>query len=624
MCGIVGVIDFSGRPVARETLAAMTRTMAHRGPDGEGVLAKGNVGLGHRRLAIIDLSQRAAQPMTSADGRRHLVYNGELYNFRELRRELEAEGASFRSDSDTEVVLQALTHWGEKALERFNGMFGLALWDEDRREILLARDRYGVKPLYVARRGELFVFASEAKAIAAHPGFETRLDHEGLLEYFTFQNFLSRRTLFRDVETLPPGHWMKANGERPLGGPRQYWDFDFSEPCGAADEREYVEELDRLFSQAVRRQLVSDVGVGSYLSGGMDSGSITAVAASERPGMRTFTCGFDLGTARAEELDFDERSAAARMARAFRTEHHEAELDSARMIQSLPDIVYHLDEPRVGQSYPNYYAAKMASEHVKVVLCGTGGDELFGGYPWRYYRAVSNASFDEYVDTYYGFWQRLIPNRVIRQVFAPVWPSVKDVWTRDIFQGVFKRHARRLCSPEDYVNHSLYFECKTFLHGLLHVADKLSMAHGLESRVPFLDNDLVDFAVKVPVRMKLRDLTRVAAMDENEPGPKQQKYFQRTNDGKILLRRMLSRYVDDSITNGVKKGFSGPDASWFRGESIGYVRRTLFSRETRLFDYFDREAILELVLDHLEGRANRRLLVWSLLSFEQWCRRFLG
>src|SRR5262249_34565258 len=266
--------------------------------------------------------------------------------------------------------------------------------------------------------------------------------------------------------------------------PVRYWDYCFAEPQHAIDEAEYLEEMNRLFRQAVTRQLISDVDVGSYLSGGMDSGSITAVAARQVPYLKTFTCGFDLRSASGLELGFDEREKAEFMSYCFKTEHYEMVLKAGDMERALPRLTWHLEEPRVGQSYPNFYAAQLASKFGKVVLAGTGGDEVFGGYPWRYYRAVANDDFAHHIDTCYLYWQRLLSNTQLRQLFAPVWGEVQHVWTRDIFRDVFARHAAELTRPEDYINHSLYLEAKTFLHGLLIVEDKLSMAHGLESRVP--------------------------------------------------------------------------------------------------------------------------------------------
>lgn len=604
----------------------MTDAIAHRGPDGEGQWVENNVGVGHRRLAIIDLSDAARQPMISIEHRYVLSFNGEIYNFKELRTELEGRGYWFRSQSDSEVVLNALAEWGTDALLRFNGMFALALWDRKEKSMLLARDRYGIKPLYMCQQGDIIAFGSEQKAIQTIAGLQIALDKEALLEYFTFQNIFTDRTLLKDVRLIPAGHFVKIElGELP-GAVKQhrYWDYHFKEPGHRADDREYVEELDRLFNQAVTRQLVSDVELGSFLSGGMDSGSITAIAARANPYLKTFTCGFDLSSASGIELAFDERTKAEAMSALFRTEHYEMVLKAGDMERCLPRLAWHLEEPRVGQSYPNYYAAQLASKFVKVVLSGTGGDELFGGYPWRYYRGANSQNFEEYIDNYYLYWQRLVDNTQIRKMFAPIWSDVSHVWTRDIFRDVYETHDNALERPEDFINHSLYFEAKTFLHGLFVVEDKLSMAHSLESRVPFMDNDLVDFAMTCPVDLKLNNLKEVVQVNENNTSDKVNAYFQRSNDGKQILRSMMRNYIPDSVTERMKQGFSSPDASWFKGESIDFVKRVLFNGNAAIYDVFDRSTVEDLVMEHLSGKTNRRLLIWSLLSAEAFMDDFMN
>ncbi len=619
MCGIAGIINLKGDGVSPVLLQAMTDSLAHRGPDGEGHWIHENVGLGHRRLAIIDLSPLGRQPMVSSDSRYVLTFNGMIYNHREIRAELEARGHRFRSSSDTEVLLNALIEWGPQALQRFNGMFAFGFYDSLERRLLLARDRYGIKPLYVSQQGDVFSFGSEQKAILARSTFARRLDKSALMEYLTFQNILSDRTLLEDIQLLPPGHYavLDLKSTSPKLTLTQYWDFDFREETPEASHEEYIEELDRLFAQAVNRQLLSDVEVGSYLSGGMDSGSITAIAAQSFPGMKTFTCGFDLSSASGMELGFDERAMAEAMSAAFKTEQYEVVLKSGDMERSLPALVSHLEEPRVGQSYPNYYAAQLAGKFVKVVLSGAGGDELFGGYPWRYYRATSARNFEDYVDSYFDYWQRLTSPEELKGLVGPISADVAHVSTRDVFRGVYPTEPGVLERPEDYINQSLYFEAKTFLHGLLVVEDKLSMAHGLESRVPFLDNDLVDFAMRVPVKYKLNNLAEVARINENEPGAKAEQFFQRTKDGKQILRDAMGRHIPESVTSRTKQGFSSPDASWFKGESIDFVRRQL-SGSTPLFDLLDREAVTTVLESHFTGKENRRLLVWGLLSLHEW------
>ena len=625
MCGIAGLIHLSGEPVSALILKRMTDAIAHRGPDGEGQWIEGNVGIGHRRLAIIDLTAAGHQPMMSNDQRYILTYNGEIYNYRELRIELEALGYQFRSNTDSEIVLYAMMHWGVEALRRFNGMFALALWDRKERILTLGRDRYGIKPLYICHQKNSFSFGSEQKAILANPEIERTLDKSTLLEYFTFQNIFTNQTLFKDIELFPPGTWGKI--DLKLRNPKltktQFWDYRFREPDQVKSKQEYVEELDRLFRQAVDRQLVTDVELGSYLSGGMDSGSITAIAAQSISNLKTFTCGFDLSSASGIELAFDERSAAEAMSAIFKTEHYEMVLKAGDMERCLPDLAWHLEEPRVGQSYPNYYAAKLASKFVKVVLSGAGGDELFGGYPWRYYRAANNQDFNHYIDQYYNYWQRLVDNESLRLMFAPVMNDIKQVSTREIFRDVFLTHDNDLKRPEDYINHSLYFEAKTFLHGLFIVEDKLSMAHGLETRVPFMDNDLVDFAMQCPVNLKLNNLANVLRINENQQGNKQKNYFLKTNDGKQILRDMMKRYIPAEITEGKKQGFSSPDASWFKGQSIEFVKRKLMNKNALIYEILDRNKVNELVMQHLNGEENRRLLIWSLLNIETWFEKNL-
>lgn len=456
------------------------------------------------------------------------------------------------------------------------------------------------------------------KAILAQPGFVRKLNKPALLEYFTFQNIFTDQTLLEDVSLLPAGHFATFDVASQRFSKTRYWDYRFREPEHPASKQEYLEELDRLFRQAVNRQLVGDVELGAYLSGGMDSGAITALAAQQFPYLKSFTCGFDLSSASGIELAFDERAKAEAMSARFKTEHYEMVLKAGDMERCLPKLAWHLEEPRVGQSYPNYYAAQLASKFVKVVLSGSGGDELFGGYPWRYYRAANSQDFEHYIDQYYVYWQRLLNNTQIKQVFKPIWSEVEHVWTRDIFRDVFSTHDNELERPEDYINHSLYFEAKTFLHGLLVVEDKLSMAHSLENRVPFMDNDLVDFAMQCPVGLKLNNLEQVLRVNENDSIGKRNPYFQKTNDGKQVLRDMMARYIPEDITQAEKQGFSSPDASWFKGDSIEFVKSELCSTGLELWSYLDRESTQSLVKEHLAGKENRRLLIWSLLNVESY------
>lgn len=660
MCGIVGALSLNKPSVNVDYIKPMADKIAHRGPDDAGYLcfhtgARHNkkisfyqnltdekfkniedmlptiesnsaqrelhshdydLYMGHRRLSILDVSYAGHQPMSDLSKNIWIAYNGEIYNFKELRIELEELGHRFKSQTDTEVIIYAYIEWGIECIKRFNGMFAFSLYDNFNKKFYLCRDRYGIKPVYYhITEDKTFIYASEIKSILEYKDYKSEVDKEALLEYFTFQNIFTNKTLHKDIQILEAGHYFEIDLLSKEIEKKQYWDFDFSESENIKDEREYIEELDRLFTQAVQRQLISDVPVGSYLSGGMDSGSITAIASNHfqksNDFLKTFTIGFDLSSASGMELSFDERAKSEYMSYMFKTEHYEMVLKSGDMERCMNNFAYHLEEPRVGQSYPNYYAAKLASKFVKVVLSGAGGDELFAGYPWRYYKAVNNDSFDNYIDKYYGFWKRLIPNKDIQNVFSPILKDTK-VWTKDIFASVFKTPVN-VQTPEEYINHSLYFEAKTFLHGLLVVDDKLSMAHSLETRVPFLDNDLVDFAQKIPVKFKLGNLNKVIKMDENEIGK-----MQKTNDGKVILRKAMSKYIPEDIHKAVKQGFSSPDNSWFKGESIDFVKAKLLNSDANIYKYMDKDATQKLINEHLEAKHNRRLFVWSLLNFEEW------
>lgn len=617
MCGICGFFNLDGEQAKQSILRKMADAIIHRGPDGEGYYVDRMVALGHRRLSIIDLTDNGKQPMLSKGGNYSIVYNGELYNFRELRAELEKLGYIFHSKCDTEVVLYSYVEWGEKCLDRFNGMFAFVIYDKIRKELFCARDRYGIKPFYYALINHTFLFASEQKAIYEHPLFKHKLDLEAVAEYFTFQNILTNKTFEKDIKILEPGCFFRIGLDIQAINIERYWDFHFREDAEYDNEQDYADALDDILKRAINRQLVSDTEVGCFLSGGMDSGTITCIASQKYPHIKTFTCGYDMSKAVGNELGFDERNKSEIMAHAFSTEHYEMILQPSDIERILPKVCFHNEEPRVGQTYTNFYISNLASKFVKVCFSGTGGDELFGGYPWRYYRGMYATNFDEFVTGYYQFWQRLIPTEILHKAFAPVIGDVKNVDTQEIFRSVFKKHENELKTPVDYINHSLYFEAKTFLHGMLMIEDKLTMAHGLESRVPLLDNELVDFATRMPVKYKLNNLTEILRVNENNPGLKSQNYFIKTNDGKAILRKTMEKYIPKEIEQATKQGFSAPDATWFRDESLDFVKKIIYNNKSRLWEYMDKSVVQELVNEHLNGVTNRRLLIWSLLNFNQ-------
>ena len=590
MCGITGILDF-GRQADARIVAAMRDALAHRGPDDSGLHVDGPIGLGHRRLSIIDLSRAASQPMHSPDRRWTIVYNGEIYNFRELKAELEREGWVFRTRSDTEVLIAGAAIWGVRALAlRVDGMAAFALWDSRERRLFLVRDRFGVKPLYLWRRGSSIAFASEIKAFLAHPDFRVAVNETALREYFTFQNLFRPHTLFQGVEHLPPATILVADrdGERR----EAYWDYDFSQ-TEPMDEGEAVATLERLMRAAVERQLISDVPIGAYLSGGMDSGSVVSLASQKVPRMQTFTAGFEMSRVDGLEVDFDERRAAELMANTYKTEHYEQVINAGDIRWSLPRVIWHLEDLRLGMSYPNYYIARLASKFVKVCLSGAGGDELFGGYPWRYYRVFRSLNREDYLRSYYGFWQRLTTAGDRKRLFGASADDEAEMF--DVFRSVYAdAPGLSFEAPEDHIAASLYFECRTFLAGLLLVGDKLAMASGLEERFPFLDNALVDFAMRLPVNHKLADLEHMLTIDEDAVRKKlvAQDAF---SGGKSCLREAMAHLLPEQIMQRRKQGFSSPEASWYRGENADYVQEMLLGGDLASSAYLDGGFVREAV-----------------------------
>ena len=624
MCGILGIYNLDGKIVNKENLKLMGDQLSHRGPDGEGIYTNNVIGFFHKRLAILDPSEKGKQPMHSKDGKWVIVFNGCIYNFKELRKELIASGYKFSSNSDTEVIVEGLSAYGVDFFKRFNGMFAIGAWNTEEKKLYLSRDRYGIKPLYYWFNGNTIVFSSEIKAIIKHPKYKIDVDLSALNEYFTFQNIFSYNTLFKGVNMLPPANTIKVDNNSKFIKHNSWWDYDFSNTDDSIKFEEAKEKTKELFEQAIDRQLISDVPVGAYLSGGIDSGSISAVASKKVDRLTTFTCGFDMNEVTGREANFDERRDAELMANHLKTEQFEVVMNAGDIKWSLPKLVYHLEDLRVGMSYPNYYTARLASKFVKVCLQGTGGDELFGGYPWRYYKVFDSLSQEDFFEQYYEFWQRLVPDNEKENLFQKQVINQIDLDApRKIFERVFKfNNSLNYETPQDHINNSLYFETKTFLSSLFLVGDKLSMAHGLEERFPFMDNDLVDFAMQVPVEHKLGNLEKeISEIDENKESKK--KLYREYNDGKNVLRKAMSDYIPQKIIERKKQGFSAPDESWYRGENANYIREFLLESETLSTKYIRKEFIEKVVNEHLEKGKNHRLLIWSILNFEWWCRIFL-
>jgi len=624
MCGIAGILNFDRQPIAQSTIKDMVDMIAHRGPDGEGIYIDDFLALGHRRLSILDVSPTGSQPMASKNEDWIIIFNGCIYNYLDLKVVLKNKGHHFISTGDTEVICEGLSEYGPDFFKKLDGMFAIAAWHKPSKTLWLSRDRYGVKPLYYYQQNGVLLFASEIKAFLKHPKFKVEVNLSALNEYFTFQNVFTYNTLFKGVTMLPPANTVKINLDTPLLH-NSWWDYNFTEPDNSISLVDATAETERLLTKAVAKQMVADVPVGSYLSGGMDSGSLSVLASKHVDRLYTFTAGFEMSEVNGVEAGYDERIDAELTANFIKSEHYEQVLNAGDIKWALPKVVWHLEDLRVGMSYPNYYISRLASKFVKVCLQGTGGDELYGGYPWRYYRVFQSMDQKSFFNNYYGFWQRLTNDEDKKHLFqSDVFNEIKVDEPRTIFERVFTFNDKlKYDTAEEQIQNSLYFEIKTFLPGLLLVGDKLAMASGLEERFPFLDNDLVNFAQKIPVKHKLGNLELMKKVDENLIGDKK-KVYSEFDDGKTVLRRAMKDILPERIVNRKKQGFSAPDESWYRGENAAYVKELLLGKNIACHQFIQPSFIEKTIYEHCEKRINHRLLLWSLMNFEWWCRIFLN
>ena len=590
MCGITGFAGNSNGRLRKDNLVEMTDAVYHRGPDDRGVWISGNnqVGLGHRRLSIIDLSTRAAQPMRTSDDRFVIVYNGEVYNFREIRIELEQRGHTFLSNSDTEVVLRAYVEWREKSSLKFNGMWAFAIYDKSENLLFLSRDRLGIKPLYYYFDGDNFLFGSEIKSIIASGLYKAKLNLKGLNEYFTFQNIISDRTFFSDIQLLEPGYNLSLSLDKLILVKKEYWDFRY-EP-GILSEAEYQEMIRESFSRSIRRHLISDVEIGATISGGMDSSSIVSTARSIIDGMKSFTGFFDTGDIDLSDRAISERDDARIIANLFNTDHHERRITPQDVIDTLPSIMWHLEDPKVGMCYTFYTISQLVAQKVKVNLSGTGGDEAYAGYPWRY--QVLNDK--DYLNSYYHWWCRIAHDNEKANIF-------REEHLKSIDTGDPRRQFDKIVENAGNVsrlNRILYFENKTFLHGMLLMEDKMAMAFSLESRFPFLDNEMIQLAMEIPDSMKYKD-----------------------NIPKYMLKSAFKDILPEDIIHKRKQGFTPPDKTWYKGELKSYIVDLLTGYRSRVSEYINPSYIQKMLQLHFEGN-DQRLHIWSLLMLESWLRTF--
>ena len=622
MCGIAGKFNFDpGRPVDRQRLIAMTSVLAHRGPDADGFYFGGTVGLGHRRLSIIDLST-GDQPLANEDGTIWVVFNGEIYNFSEIRLELERYGHRFRTHTDTEVIVHAYEQWGDAAVERFRGMFAFALWDEPRRRLLLVRDRIGVKPLHYFVNSDGISFGSEIKSLLEDPDVPREWNPEALDAYLTLCYVPAPRTIYRDIWKLPPGHLLVAeNGRATI---RQYWDLNFTGDGDPTRENEYLNRLGELVDEAVDLRLLADVPLGAFLSGGIDS-SLVVASMVQRSDARVVTTsvGFD-------ERAFNELEGAREIARHFGTDAHE-HIVAPDVVDLLPKLAWHLDEPFSDSSaVPTYYVSKTAREHVTVALSGDGGDELWAGYArHRVERSelTARALLGERGGRLAGRLAGRIPMSVkgvrsLRHLAMPADEAYAqkhayglfDSWIRaSLYSGDFARTVRdadplvdfrrayRACTSPDLLDRALYVDVKTYLvDDIMTKVDKMSMAVSLESREPLLDHKLLEFAASVPSSLKFRN-----------------------GSGKYLLRRLLERRVPKSMFDRPKHGFEAPIGQWLRGPLAPMVHELLTDGRLRERGIFDSRVVARLWREHRGGAADHRHRLWSLVMLELWFRQFV-
>ena len=630
MCGFVGILEANGRrEIDRALLARMNDSIAHRGPDDDGYHVAPGIGLGHRRLSIIDLAG-GHQPLFNEDRSVVIVYNGEIYNFQALSEELVARGHRFRTRCDTEVVVHAWEEWGEACVERFRGMFAFALWDANRETLFLARDRLGIKPLYHAVLADgAVVFGSELKALLQHPGLPRALDVEAIEDYFAYGYVPDPKSIYRGVAKLAPGHLISYRRGRASAAPRAYWDVTFTRD-DRRDEAEIAEQLLERLRDAVGMRMISDVPLGAFLSGGVDSSAVVAMMAglSETP---VNTCSIAFGQA-----DYDESRYAAEVAERYGTYHQvrQVDLDAFDLVDRLATIY---DEPFADSSaIPTHRVCKLAREHVTVALSGDGGDELFAGY--RRYRWHN---YEEAVRT-------RLPGAVRRPLFGvlgAVYPkldwapkplrakSTFQALARDTTEGYFhsvsvlhdglrrplysarmhrelqgyhavevlRAHMRN--APTDHhLSRVQYADLKTYLPGdILTKVDRASMANSLEVRVPLLDHQFVEWSAALPPALKLRN-----------------------REGKHILKRALRRHLSEGILYRPKMGFAVPLSSWFRGALRDRVRVALTDGALAETGLFDMDFVVGLVDRHQSGRSEHSAAIWALVMFESFLRQVHG
>lgn len=627
MCGIAGILTTHQKSENTEVLDWMLRAIEHRGPDEEGRLVDGPLAMGMRRLSIIDLAD-GSQPIYNESGRYAVVFNGEIYNYRELRQQLLASGHQLKTHSDTETIVHLFEEYGFSCLEHLRGMFGIAVWDRQQQELFIARDRIGIKPLYYTVADQGFIFASEIKSILMHPAVKREVDLQALSHYLSLKYVPAPRTLFDGISSLEPGHWLCVR-EGKIVQKQKYWDVSYSKPKessqsgqGSKSDSDYADELLAQLQESVNLHLRSDVPFGAFLSGGLDSSTIVALMAQQlSTPVKTFSVGFD-GEGLQDELPY-----ANQVAETFGCEHHILKI-GVRDFQELAEtVLWHLDQPLADQAtIATYMVAKLARQHVKMVLTGEGGDELFAGY--ARYGGERYSKYTNWIPATLRRGVRLAADRMpgLRRAkiginalmmsdeatrFANWFPMFKDDLKPALLSGqmakfqagagaLFAEHLAN-CDAADAVERMLYVDGKLYLvdHLLLR-GDKLTMANSLEARVPLLDHKLVEFAAALPPSMKLRGRQR-----------------------KFLLKAVGRRLLPSEIIDRKKQGFPIPIDHWLRGEVAPLMRDLLSGETVRRRGYFQPQYVDRLIQQHVSGYADHATELWGLMSFEMWLRSFI-
>lgn len=620
MCGIAGILNHDNyNPAPAEVLDRMLNSITHRGPDGEGRLVDQELAMGMRRLSIIDLAG-GQQPMFDCSGRYGIVFNGEIYNYRELRKDLQSRGHRLSTQSDTEVIVHLYEELGPDCVHQLRGMFGFAIWDSKKRELFIARDRLGIKPVYFIEVNGSLIFASEIKALLEHPAVNASLDHQSLSQYLSLKYVPAPNTMFAGIRALEPGCSLHTrNGQIEIS---RYWDISFQKRTSIKTDEEYAEELLQLLRESVGLRLRSDVPFGAFLSGGLDSSLIVGLMTEmlDEP-VKTFSVGFD-GAAGQDELPY-----AQQVADHFGCQHHSFKISARDFLDHAENVLWHMDQPISDHAtVATYMLANLARQQVKMVLTGEGGDELFAGYAryegerFSYLSKAVPAPLGRLLRSGAGMIPGLTRAKIALNAltikdeakrFANWFPMLNDDMKAALITGpmaefkagaasVFRESLER-CDATEPLDRMLYTDSKLWLADfLLFRGDKLTMANSLEARVPLLDHKLVEFAASLPTNLKLRGRTR-----------------------KFLLKKVAGKLLPESIVNRKKQGFPIPIDRWLRNEARGLVNDMLAPDLVRRRGLFDTGYVSKLVADHESGYFNYSKEIWGLVSVEMWMQTFV-